>query len=140
MVPYVEVAVGLPVRGTFCYALPPALGASAQVGARVLVPFGARGVTGVIVGRSTEAPASEVREIRHVLDEEPALDAGLVELCMWIADYYDAPPGEVLRTALPPGTSEGFAVRLVLTERGRGVLDGDAGGALPPSTMRALAA
>jgi primosomal protein N' (replication factor Y) len=139
MAPFVEVAVGLPVRGTYCYALPPALGASARVGARVLVPFGARGVTGVIVGRSAAAPVEEVREIRHVLDDEPALDAGLVELCLWIADYYDAPPGEVLRTALPPGTSEGFAARLVLTERGRAALDGAAGGALPAATLRLLA-
>src|SRR5262249_60392476 len=54
------------------------------------------------------------------------------------ADYYDAPPGEVLRTALPPGTSEAYARRLVLTERGRAVLDGD-GGALPRSTRNLLA-
>src|SRR5262249_23888536 len=138
MTPFVEVAVGLPVRGTYCYALPPALGASARIGARVLVPFGARGVTGVIVRRSAAAPVEEVREIRKVLDDEPALEPELVELCLWIADYYDAPPGEVIRTALPPGTSEAYKARLVLTEHGREALQGTSEGALPASTLRLL--
>src|SRR5262249_35191597 len=76
-----------------------------------------------------------------VLDEEPALDAELVELCLWIADYYDAPPGEVLRAALPPGTAEGWSARLVLSERGRAVLDGAVEcGALPRAARHLLAA
>src|SRR4051812_30358552 len=56
MLPYAEVAVGLPVHGTYHYAVPEGLGAAACVGARVLVPFGARGVTGVIVRRSERLP------------------------------------------------------------------------------------
>src|SRR5215470_5017861 len=138
MSPYVEVAAFVPVRATYCYALPPGLGARARVGARVLVPFGTRGVTGVIVGESAAAPVDEVREVRSILDEAPALDPGLVELCMWVADYYEAPPGEVLRAALPPGTAEGFAAKLRLSERGRDVLRGGAGGALAPEMRRAL--
>jgi primosomal protein N' (replication factor Y) (superfamily II helicase) len=140
MSPYVEVAAFVPVRATYCYALPPGLGARARVGARVLVPFGARGVTGVIVGENAATPVDEVREIRSLLDESPALDAALVELCMWVADYYEAPPGEVLRAALPPGTAEGFAAKLGVSERGRDVLQGGAGGALAPEMRRALLA
>ena len=138
MSPYVEVAAFVPVRATYCYALPAALGARARVGARVLVPFGTRGVTGVIVGRSTEAPVDQVREIRGILDEAPALDPALVELCLWVADYYEAPPGEVLRAALPPGTTESFAARLRLSDRGRDVLFGGSGGALATDARRAL--
>src|SRR5215470_11657503 len=138
MSPYVEVAAFVPVRATYCYALPPSLGARARVGARVLVPFGTRGVTGVIVGESAAAPVDEVREVRSILDEAPALDPALVELCLWVADYYEAPPGEVLRAALPPGTAERFSARLVLSERGRAVLLGGSGGALAPEVRRAL--
>jgi primosomal protein N' (replication factor Y) (superfamily II helicase) len=140
MLSLVEVAVSVPVRGTFTYSVPPALGAGAQVGSRVLVPFGpSRGVMGVIIGAASGAPAENTREVRELLDDLPPLDPALVDLCLWIADYYEAPPGEVVRTALPPGTSEGDAARLVLGERGRAVLDG-AGGALPESTKRALIA
>jgi primosomal protein N' (replication factor Y) len=141
MDPYVQVAAFVPVRGTFSYALPAALGARARVGARVLVPFGARGVTGVIVGSSADAPAvGQVREVRSLLDEAPALDPELVELCMWVAEYYEAPPGEVLRAALPPGTAHAFAARLHLTDQGRAVLFDGQGGALAPPVRRALLA
>ena len=142
MFPFVQVAAFVPVRATYCYALPPALGASARVGSRVLVPFGARGVTGVIIGQSTHAETQnhDVREVRSVLDEAPALDPALVELCLWVADYYEAPPGEVLRAALPPGTNEGFASRLRLSAHGREVLFGGSGGALAPEVRRALLA
>ena len=46
---FVEVAVQLPVHGTFHYAVPAFAAAQALVGRRVLVPFGARGVTGLVV-------------------------------------------------------------------------------------------
>src|SRR5215831_13518425 len=137
MVAFVEVAAFVPVRGTYCYALPPGLGERARVGARVLVPFGGRGVTGVIVGAPGERGVDDAREIRSLLDDAPALDEALVALCMWVADYYEAPPGEVLRAALPPGTSESFAARLRLSERGRDGLYGN-GGALADDVRRAL--
>jgi primosomal protein N' (replication factor Y) len=138
MLSVVEVAVGLPVRGTYSYALPPALEESARVGTRVLVPFGPRGVTGVIVGTPGEGPEGGLRLVREVLDDRPALEPSLVELCLWIAEYYEAPPGEVLRAALPPGTAEAFHVRLALSAGGRAFLEGR-GGALPAPARQALA-
>src|SRR5262249_34856482 len=69
---YVEVAAFLPVRGTYCYSVPADL-AAARVGARVLVPFGPRGVTGVIVREGGAAPAGvAVRAVRDLLDDTPA--------------------------------------------------------------------
>src|SRR5262245_52667333 len=142
MLPYVEVAVGLPVQGTYHYAVPEGLGPSARVGARVLVPFGARGVTGVIVRQSDKVPADvEVRRLSQVLEDLPPLDARLVELCLWIADYYEAPPGEVLRAALPAGTAVAAAARWVVTDAGRAALGGAGeGGALSRAARRVLAA
>ena len=127
MSPYVEVAVGLPVAGTFHYAVPDRLAAGARVGARVLVPFGNRGVTGVVVREGVEVPEAsqaQVKAIRDVLDAEPAMDPSLVELCLWIADYYEAPPGEVVRAALPAGTQVAAAATLGLTEAGQAALAG----------------
>src|SRR5688500_9208493 len=136
---YVEVAVGLPVAGTYCYSVPLPLEAP-PIGSRVLVPFGKRGVTGVVV-RSPEQPPEgvEVRDFRRVLDDAPALSAELTELCLWVADYYEAPPGEAIRLALPAGTQESSRSRLVLTEAGRLAVDGQ-GAALAPRMRDVLAA
>ena len=54
---FAEVVVSLPVEGRFHYAVPPHLIGGLAVGHRVLVPFGARRVTGFVLGLSEEAPA-----------------------------------------------------------------------------------
>ena len=132
MMRFAEVAVTLPVLGRFHYAIPAHLAARAQIGARVLVRFGPRKVTGVVVRTDTEPPAGVTPvELSEVLDEAPSLSLELVELCSWIADYYEAPPGEVIRAALPAGS--GVAARTVyaLTDAGRVVRDGDGAAMVP---------
>jgi primosomal protein N' (replication factor Y) len=125
--PLLEVAVALPVRGTFTYRDPRA-GGGVPVGAQVVVPFGHRTVTGFVVAHAapaaaaTSAPAP--RDIEAVVAGEPAFDEGMIGFCRFVADYYQAPLGEVLRAALPQG-EKAQAVRAArLTERGRQTLDG----------------
>jgi primosomal protein N' (replication factor Y) len=60
--PIVEVAVTLPVPGRYTYRVPPALAHRARVGARVLVRFGPRKVTGVIV-REGGTPPPDVKVV-----------------------------------------------------------------------------
>ncbi|HEY1555526.1 MAG TPA: primosomal protein N' [Kofleriaceae bacterium] len=135
----VEVAVPVPVRGGFHYSVPDRLVARAQVGVRVLVPFGKRKLTGVVVRAATVAPDGVAPvELSEVLDDEPSLPLPLVELCLWIADYYEAAPGEVIRAALPAGS--GTASRRVfgLTDAGRAAAAGE-GAALPPKQRAMLA-
>src|SRR5262245_48137893 len=127
-----EVAVTRPVAGRFHYRVPEPLAARAVVGARVLVRFGGRKVTGVVVRTDTAPPVGVAPvALSEVLDEVPALSGELVELCTWIAEYYEAPPGEVIRAALPAGS--GVAARRVyaLTAAGRAALDGGGGAMLP---------
>jgi len=82
--PLVEVAVPVPVRGGFHYRVPDRLVARARVGARVLVPFGKRKLTGVVVRAAVAAPEGVAPiELAEVLDDEPALSVELVELCLW---------------------------------------------------------
>jgi primosomal protein N' (replication factor Y) len=135
---YCEVAVALPVHGLFTYAVPPGLAAKVVTGARVLVPFGGRGVPGVVVRAPAPAPAEAIRAsaVTEVRAEGVPLD--LLALALWIADYYEAPPGEALRLVVPTGTDESSAVVVWLTERGREVVDG-AGAALPPAQQKLLA-
>ena len=127
----VEVCVPLPVHGRFHYRVPPHLAGRAQVGARVLVRFGRQKVTAVVVRTGTPAPEGVMPiDISEVLDDEPALPLELVDLCLWIADYYESYPGEALKSALPAGS--GIKAKLVyaLTERGRTIAEGE-GAALP---------
>src|SRR5438045_8099443 len=58
-VPDVEVAVPLPIakRLTFTYRVPPALVDRATIGSRVLVRFGTRKITGIVVRERVEPPA-----------------------------------------------------------------------------------
>jgi primosomal protein N' (replication factor Y) len=125
--PLLEIAVTLPVRGTFTYRDPRA-GAFIPVGTQVVVPFGPRTVTGFVVGHPSEgAPgaqgaSSPARDIEAVVAGERAFDDEMIGFCRWAAEYYLAPLGEVLRAALPQG-EKATAVRSVrLTDAGRRAL------------------
>ena len=98
-----EVAVALPVWGTFTYRTHTGLLSSAVPGRRVLVPFGTRRVTGYVLGPAKAVPANELKAILDVLDDEPLFTADLIPFFRWIADYYIYPIGEVIRGALPGG-------------------------------------
>ncbi len=101
----VEVAVAAAVRGTFTYRVPSALAGDVGLGQRVAVPFGrSRRATGYVVGFPAAPPAGlELRDVVEVLDAFPPFTPKLVELIRWAEEYYLAPPGELLRAALPPG-------------------------------------
>jgi primosomal protein N' (replication factor Y) (superfamily II helicase) len=66
--------------------------------------------------------AVEMRYLETVLDEEPLLSAHLLELAEWIAQYYLAPLGEVLRSMLPLTAEVKRTVYYRLTDLGRDVL------------------
>ena len=57
---FVEVAVPVPLRRLFTYAVPPALQGALERGCRVAVPFGPRKLAGIVVGPA-EAPAPGTR-------------------------------------------------------------------------------
>ena len=118
-----EVAVALPVPGTFTYR-DPRPGAAA-VGAQVVVPFGTRTVTGFVVGHVAGGRDADIepRDIEEVVGGEPAFDKAMIAFCRWTADYYQAPLGEVLRAALPQGEQASAKRAVRLTELGRRALD-----------------
>ena len=53
-----------------------------------------------------------------VLDPAPVLDAQLMKLGKWIADYYLAPLGEVFRTMLPLSAEFKRTITYRITEHG----------------------
>jgi primosomal protein N' (replication factor Y) (superfamily II helicase) len=99
---YCEVALPIPLDRTFTYVVGSDLETEPQLGARVIVPFRNEKLIGVVVAVHTRKPAEfEAKPVEAVLDEEPILSAHLLELARWIAQYYLAPLGEVLRGMLP---------------------------------------
>jgi primosomal protein N' (replication factor Y) (superfamily II helicase) len=118
-----EVALALPLRNTFSYAIPDALEQRVVPGARVLVPFRNRSMIGVVLevsapaasapaGHGAAAPASSkagarphtqpLKDVAEVLDAQSALSPQLIALGHWVANYYLAPVGETFRAMLPP--------------------------------------
>ena len=66
----VEVAIPLPLEGSFHYQVPERLVPLAVPGKRVLVPFGRRKITGYLLGEA-EPSGAELKEVLEVLDDEP---------------------------------------------------------------------
>jgi primosomal protein N' (replication factor Y) len=99
---YVNVAVPVPLRRLFTYAVPPQLSAQAVLGARVAVPFGKRKLAGYVVAEAS-APGDgvKIRSIAAVLDAQPLFEPELLAFLVSAADYYMHPLGEVLRAAAP---------------------------------------
>ena len=127
---YCEVALPVPLDRVFTYALRE--DQEAQRGARVIVPFRNEKLIGVVTAVDVKAPAEvEVRFLEAVLDEEPLLSEHLMTLAEWMAGYYLAPLGEVLRGMLPLGAEVRRTVYYRITDLGRDVLarslDGDSG-------------
>ena len=100
---YAEVVVQRPVRTAFTYEVPAALEARVRPGMRVAVPFGSKREVAVVVGLASEPPAAarRMRPLLEVLDEEPLLDARLLELTRWMAERYACSWGEALHAVLP---------------------------------------
>ena len=102
---YVEVAVPLPIDHTFTYRVPQGEEGRAKIGVRVLVPFGPRRVTGLIVAE-VDGSALEGREAKPVLaflDEEPYVTPRHLAFLSAAARECLSPIGEMLRAALPRG-------------------------------------
>jgi len=88
------------IRNTLTYLVPDSL--SVQPGQRVQVPLATRKATGIVLrAGDTLPPGIRARPILRVLDAEPVLTPELLELGLWIAEYYIAPIGEVFRAMLP---------------------------------------
>ena len=116
---YCDVSLPVPLDQAFTYRLPETLRHRVQPGCRVIAPLGVRNLTGVVLNLHDNAPEMETREVLRLLDEEPVLDAELISLGRWIAQYYCAPLGEVLR-GMTPLSGEVRKTRLYsLTDTGR---------------------
>ncbi len=109
---YISVALPLPVQRLFIYSIANAPSDNI-VGRRILVPFGKRSLTGIIVAAGEEAESEfEVRKAIEILDDAPIFNQKLLEFTKWTADYYFASWGETLKAALPQGMTPRDVLRI----------------------------
>ena len=113
----VEVALPLPLSQTFTYSIS---GPVPGPGTRVLVPFRREEKIGWVVGPAGKEAVPGVRGILDVLEDIPSASQEILALSRWMASYYLAPLGMVLRGALPAVLSDSSRDYLTLVERGDG--------------------
>jgi primosomal protein N' (replication factor Y) (superfamily II helicase) len=116
---YCDVSLPVPLDQPFTYSLPETLRHRVSPGSRIVVPFGPRKLTGVILRCHDEPPSVAAREALRLLDSTPVLGAELLALGRWIAAYYCAPLGEVLRGMLPLASEIRRGKTWSLTDSGR---------------------
>jgi primosomal protein N' (replication factor Y) len=125
------VAVPVPGLGLLTYRVSGRMEAPPK-GARVQVPLGTRTVTGCVVGPAdvTEPAQGSIKEVVSVVDDQPFLPPAVVDLALWMAEYYAAGPGDTLVSAMPPAARRAedrpFRMRRVveLVERDAGSVRG----------------
>ena len=106
-----KVALPLPLPGLFDYVPKDDIAVDQDwIGCRVQVPFGTRELVGWVSAIGvTETLPEALKPILQRLDRTPVMTAELLQTLRWTAQYYQAPLGEVLSTAVPALLREGKA-------------------------------
>ena len=118
---FCDVVLPVPLDRSFTYGLG---GREAETGARVLVPFSGQRLVGFVMRVHDEPPPAgvEIKPVDRVLDETAILSGDLLDLGRWVAEYYCAPLGEVLRGMVPLGAEVRRQFVYRIAEAGRRVL------------------
>ncbi len=116
----IEVAFDLPLQRIFDYLLDDEQ--QVGVGCRVVVPFGSRLKTGVVVRvkEKSALPFSRLKGLHRILDTKGLLTEELVDFCRWMASYYHCGWGEALAAALPGGLGTRFGLEYLWVEHREG--------------------
>ncbi len=100
---FANIAVNIPVSSLFSYSIPDFYKNEIKIGTRVLVPFGKRNITGIVLELTDSSSVKKVKPVIKILDTEPILSGELISFCKWISIYYICPIGEVIFSAVPKG-------------------------------------
>ena len=83
----VDIAIPVPIDRSFTYLVPPELQPSVLPGKRVLVPFGKKHLTGVIVGLPAATDVRGLKPVTDILDTKPTFSPDMLLLTKWIGEY-----------------------------------------------------
>jgi primosomal protein N' (replication factor Y) len=100
---YAEVVIPLALPKNYTWSVPESLREQVKEGVRVEVVLGKnKKYAGVVKRLHTQKPeAFETKDILNILDVDPILFSGQLQLWEWIAHYYMCSEGEVMAAALP---------------------------------------
>ena len=100
-----SIALPVPLCQNFDYLPPKDFndGHTLEPGCRVEVMFGKRKMVGVFLAskNSSTIPSHKLKHVSRILDSQSIFPPELLKLCLWAAEYYHHPLGEVLFEALP---------------------------------------
>ena len=98
---FANVAFNLPLENLFTYIIPQHLISKAAAGKRVITGFGKKKITGMIVSITDRSEYKKLKPVLDILDENVLMEEEMLEFCRWISEYYSAPVGEVIFSAIP---------------------------------------
>lgn len=98
---YADIALNSPVRRLFTYRVPD--GMDPTTGQRIRVPLRREVVLGIVVHLHDRTPSFRTRPIHSLVDDEPVVNPGQMELAIWIHRFYFCSMGQILQTILPSG-------------------------------------
>jgi len=98
---FANVAFNLPLENLFTYSIPQHLISKAAAGKRVIAGFGKKKITGMIVSIADRSEYEKLKPVLDILDENVLMEEDMIEFCRWISEYYSAPIGEVIFSAIP---------------------------------------
>jgi len=125
---YLEAALPLPLRQSFTYSIPVGLADEIEVGARIIVPFGNRSITGYVVALHYELDPeldleiSAIKPVYQLVDSVPLLTAEIIQLTNWTAGYYASSWGEMLKASLPAGINSAVENIVTISAKGSDLL------------------
>lgn len=103
---FAEVAVNLPVEGTFHYHIPPALNGQLKTGHLVEVSFGRQKAQGIVLRLTPDSPVPETKPILRLVDHRPVITPRQLAFARWLSEEYLAPLADCVRLFIPPGLSK----------------------------------
>ena len=87
--------------GPLTYRCPDKISERAKPGMVVSTPLRGKVIKGIIMGRALKVPSGEIKDILAIHGESPVLSGMMIHLLTWMAEYYLAKQGFVLKNILP---------------------------------------
>ena len=94
---YFEIAIPMPIRGSFIYKCNSFL----RNGSRVEVSFRNRTVMGIVIQQVKKKPEFTVKEVKKICEKEPIFNKKELDCLIWASRYYHHPIGDVFNTFTP---------------------------------------
>ncbi|MBZ0302933.1 MAG: hypothetical protein K8J31_24520, partial [Anaerolineae bacterium] len=111
---YAEIALNVPVRGTFHYHIPDDLAGQVEIGHLVQVAFRTAQQHGIVIDLPTESDIPQTKPVLAVLDPRPVVTPEQIAIARWISQHNLMALGSCLWLFLPPGLTGRRDVQVTL--------------------------